>query len=323
MDTNISTGISLIGELKTANHLLGDETGLQKAWKRDGYWFFRDVLDTAVIADIRQTYVDYLVEMGLTDPGDPEYRYNGKDYTHLPVNSNITKLNERKTHKLLHGAPTINAFFTSLFGCDPFWVPITVHRTNPPVIDKSQSRFDFIHEDGVYNLGLPFLICWVPIDVIDDDIGGLALMEGVHNGPCLHRREGDVFLPIREDDVPYGTWRRTTYQPGDVLLMGLHTPHSGMSNISNDRFRLSMDTRIMPCTGNVPYVGSVVSATPQGVAVADAQGMHLRRFDINTFIRDVRSRRLEYSEVPNIYVPGTEIIATCVGDLVINLRPIS
>ena len=132
-----------MGEFTVSNHLLGDQDALKAAWERDGYWFFRDVLDKAVIADIRQVYVDYLVEMGLTDPNDPEAHYNGADYAHLPINSNRTKMNERKVHKLLHDAPTINAFFTRLFGCDPFWVPFTVHRSNPPVHDRSAARLRF------------------------------------------------------------------------------------------------------------------------------------------------------------------------------------
>ena len=82
-------------ELNVSNPLLGDKEALAAAWDRDGYWFFRDVLDKEVIAGIRQAYVDYLVEMGLVDPGAPEPRYNGADYSHLPVNSNVTKMNER------------------------------------------------------------------------------------------------------------------------------------------------------------------------------------------------------------------------------------
>jgi len=36
-------------------------------------------------------------------------------------------------------------------------------------------RLEFIHHDGIYNDGLPFLICWVPMDVIDEDVGGLGV----------------------------------------------------------------------------------------------------------------------------------------------------
>src|SRR5438034_8872685 len=95
-----------MGELNDSTHLLGDPDALDEAFDRDGYWFFRDVLDKAVIADIRAVYRNYLVDMGVADPGDPDFRYNGADYSALPINSNATRMNEQKVHRLLHEAPT-------------------------------------------------------------------------------------------------------------------------------------------------------------------------------------------------------------------------
>lgn len=308
-------------EPKTHNHLIGDLPALEEAIDRDGYWFFRDVLDKDAIGAIRKVYQDYLVEMGVADADDPECRYNGADYSGLPINSNVTKLNEAKVHRMLHEAPAINAFFTRLFGCDPFWVPITVHRTNPPVQDRSGSRFDFIHDDGVYNEGLPFLICWVPVDDIDADVGGLALVEGMSRKPTLHRREGMKINPIQIEDVPEDKWRRTHYRPGDVLLMDLRTPHSGISNISTDRFRLSMDTRIMPSSGNVPIVGTLTEVSSEGVSVADAKGVHRLNFDANSFVRGLRGDQMPLADVPARYAAGDGVIVTVDGDRVINMRP--
>ena len=308
-------------ELNCSNTLLGDPQALAEAWERDGYWFFRDVLDREVIARIRQVYVDYLVEMGVTDPVDPAHRYNGADYSGLPINSNLSKLNEAKAHKLLHEAPTINAFFEKLFGCAPFWVPFTVHRTNPPVRDRAKSRFDFIHADGVYNDGLDFLICWVPIDEIDKEVGGLALLEGVHKKPSLHRKDGMKIIPIQLEDVPEGTWRRTHYRPGDVLLMSLSTPHSGLANISADRFRLSLDTRIMPTSGKVPIAGTLRRVTEAGVTVEDAAGLHELGFDATSFVRGHRGDQMPIAEIPNRYKPGDAVIIAFEGRRLVNMRP--
>jgi ectoine hydroxylase-related dioxygenase (phytanoyl-CoA dioxygenase family) len=319
---NMPATLPVMEELNCSNHLLGDHAALAAAWERDGYWFFRDVLDKDVIASIRKVYTDYLVEMGVTTADASGARYNGTDYAHLPINTNITKLNDRKVHRLLHEAPTINAFFAKLFGCDPFWVPFTVHRTNPPVKDPAQPRFDFIHEDGVYNDGLPFLICWVPIDDIDVDTGGLALLEGVHKGPCLHRKEGMKILPIQLEDVPPGTWRRIDYRAGDVLLMGLHTPHSGLSNISKDRFRMSLDTRIMPSNGKVPIVGTITRVSAQGVGIDDFKGVHHElRFDAKSFVRGHFGDQMPLADIPARYQPGSEVICAFEGDLVVNMRP--
>jgi len=322
MNMHASQITPAMGEFNVSNHLLGDREALKAAWERDGYWFFRDVLDKEVIARIRQVHIDYLTEMGLIDPGAPEPRYNGADYAHVPVNSNQTKLNDRKLHKMLHEAPTINAFFADLFGCDPFWVPFTIHRNNPPVTDRSKPRFDMIHADGFYNEGLPFLICWVPLDVIDEDVGGLAVVEGVHRQPSLHKRVDMKIMPIRAEDVPEGHWRRTTYRPGDVLLMDLDTPHSGLSNISKDRFRFSMDTRIMPSDGNTPFVGSIVAVSDSEVTLTDAKGgQHTLRFDEKSFVRGNMGDQMPLSAIPSRYHPGDEIIVLTDGDRVINLRP--
>jgi 1-deoxypentalenic acid 11beta-hydroxylase len=323
MDMNVSAGNPVMRELKTANHLIGDHKALQEAFDRDGYWFFRDVLDQNVIAKIRGVYLDYLVEMGLTDPNDPEHAYNGADYANLPINSNQSKLNDIRADKLLHEAPTINEFFARLFGCEPFWLPFTVHRTNPPVVNRDRARLDFIHEDGIFNVGLPFIICWVPLDVIDADVGGLALVEGVQNGPCLHRKEGMKIFPIAAEDVPAGTWRTTVYRPGDVLLMGRHTPHSGLSNISNNRFRLSMDARIMPSSGNVPYVGHVIEVSAETVTVRDAKGDHTLKFNAGSFVRGKQGDQMPLADIPARYPAGLEVIVAHDGDIVTNMRPVT
>lgn len=314
--------LPVMGELNVSNDLIGDPAALKAAWDRDGYWFFRDVLDKDVIAQIRKVYIEYLAEHGLVDPTDPEARYTGADYSSLPINSNQTELNRRKVHKLLHEAPTVNAFFTRLFGCDPFWVPFTVHRGNPPVRDKGRSRFDMIHADGFYNEGLPFLICWVPLDVIDEDVGGLALVEGVHKQPSLHKRVGMEIKPIQAEDVPEGKWRRATYRPGDVLLMDLDTPHSGLSNISADRFRFSMDTRVMPSTGNTPCIGSITQVSANSVHLVDPAGVdHALTFDENSFVRGNKGDQMPLNIIPERYQVGDDVIVMRDGDRVINMRP--
>src|SRR5271170_6971355 len=105
MNAPVSPLMPEMAELNCSNGLLSDQAALGAAWDRDGYWFFRDVLDKDVIAAIRKVYIDYLVEMGVTNADDPEYRYNGADYSNLPINSNVSKLNEARAHLLLHQAP--------------------------------------------------------------------------------------------------------------------------------------------------------------------------------------------------------------------------
>jgi 1-deoxypentalenic acid 11beta-hydroxylase len=304
-------------ELTVANDLLDQPQALQEAWERDGYWFFRDVLDKSVIASIRGLYIEHLAGLGVVDRNDPDALYNGADMTAL-VNS--SPLNKAKAYRLLHESPTVNAFFTRLFGCAPFWVPFTVYRTTPPAREYKASRFDFIHADGFYNEGLTFLICWVPLAQIDADVGGLALVEGVHKQPSLHRREGLQIKPIDPADVPAGAWRRTTYRPGDVLLMSLDTPHTGITNHS-DRFRLSMDTRIMPSSGNVPIVGRLTDIGTEQLRVRDSRGEHVVLLDDKSIVRGMHNVQITRADIPARFAPGDEVVILVEHGHVINMRP--
>jgi len=309
-----------MGELNVSNDLIGDPEALQAAWDRDGYWFFRDVLDRDVIAEIRATYMRYLAEYDAVDPADPLALCRGGDLDALRKITNNSRLNDDKAHRLLHESPAINAFFRRLFGCDPFWIPFTVHRTTPPAAERAGSRFDFIHADGIYNDGLDFLICWVPLAEIDTNVGGIAVVEGVHKQPTLHRKEGMKIIPIREEDVPAGAWKRATYRPGDVLLMSLDTPHSGIANRS-DRFRLSMDTRVMPSSGRCPMVGEVTMVDAQGVSVRDGRGERRFRFTAESFVRGTQGDQMAVADVPARYRPGDKVILAHNGDIVVNMRP--
>jgi hypothetical protein len=328
-----------MGELTCSRHLVGNHEAIAAAWERDGYLFFRDVLDKNVIAGIRKVYVDYLVKNGLADAGDPDHLYNGGDLSNLP-NSAITDLNKQRVDRLLNEAPSINAFFGKVFGCDPLWIPFTRHRNHPPERhrkvqrtnkqSRSQFRFDFIHEDGTHNVGLPFMVCWVPIDDMDDpDVGGLALLEGVHNGPCLHHMEGMRILPIRLEDVPADRWRSAQYKTGDVVLMHRHTPHSGLTNLSDNRFRMSMDTRIMPSKdtrllrfgGVAPMMGTLTSISDVGLSMVDARGERRVRFDGKSFVHGTQVDQIPLSEVPDHFKIGDPIIVAFHGDVVVHLRP--
>lgn len=307
-----------MGELHVANALLGDRAALDAAWARDGYWFFRNVLDLHVIARIRQIYVDFLVQSGVADADDPAIRYNGGDLSAFPPR--MDPLVERQVYRELHEAPEINAFFERLFGVAPFWLPFTEYRATPPVKDRTRSRFDFIHEDGVYNDGLPFLICWVPLAEIDADTGGLALVEGAHHGPCLHRQQGMAIPGIELSDVPVGQWRRTVYQPGDVLLMDRRTPHSGLSNVS-DRFRLSMDTRILPSGPDTPIVGPLVSVASDRLTINDGNCEHVVAVDERSFVRGLMGDQMAAADIPVRYAPGDWVIAAIEDGRVVNMRP--
>ncbi len=106
------------------------------------------------------------------------------------------------------GGPWGQQFFESLIDDEPAWLPVTEYHVTPPQQDRGRSRFNFIHRDCTDNRCIPFCVCWIPLLVIDDEAGGLALTEGLQRP-----RTSDALpntMPIPERTIPQHAWRRTT-----------------------------------------------------------------------------------------------------------------
>lgn len=302
-------------ELRVSNHLLGDPAALEAAWERDGYWFFRDVLDKGAVARLRDVYMETLNELGVIDPAHTEAAvHNGAPLDDFPIrNSGSTEydpLLARYPRNDFVNEPAIKQLFTQLFGDEPFWVPNTEYHALPPNPDKPGSRFNFIHCDGPNNKGLPLRICWIPLATIDEATGGLAVAEGMHKP-----RMGDFPRPpqgIAADAIPEDAWRRAIYQPGDLLMFSMETPHSGLANRSDRHFRLSMDIRGMKKSGNIPTVGKVAAIDPCAIMIETETGeMRTFRLDEDTFCRITRGRLtgmpLALEEIPQMVKIGAPV----------------
>lgn len=312
-------------ELKTHNHLIGDLAALDAAWEQDGYWFFRDVLDKAAVARLRQSWIDELETQGVIDPAgdaptDKSVRYNGGSLATYPFR--MEPIAAKRPWTQFVAEEPINAFFTRLFQDDPFWVPVVEYRATPPQQDTSKPRIDAIHQDGPYSPGIPFRICWIPLAEIDADIGGLMLAEGMAaEQVSFHpKSEGGSNAPIALEDIPADSWRRTTYQAGDVLLMNLWTPHTGLANRS-DRFRLSMDHRVMAKGDKCPLVGIVEDISENHVVVRNAQGVRRLSIDPDTYVRNTMGQKLNGTEITDFHTVGSEVIVAFDGDRASVVRP--
>lgn len=302
------------GELKTSNHLLDDRQGLQEAWDRDGYWYFKGVLDPGVMAEMRAVWMEYLHRHGLIDADVDENRYNHSgfdDKAFQPADlERMLEFNERNIQKMLTGNPKINATMKRILGDDPFWLPQTEYRANAPGCDPAQGRLIYPHQDGFYSRGLDMKICWIPIDRIDPDTGGCAWAEGMHQGPILHDLENPPSFPIRADALPRDGWKTATFEPGDIVIFHLNTPHSGLTNISRDRFRMSFDVRVMEASKNTPFIGHVVEITQQQVTLEHAETGQRRTYAIgpDTYVRSTDGKKREGSDIPTTFVPGELIV---------------
>jgi hypothetical protein len=306
-------------ELNVSNDLLDDRDALDAAWERDGYWFFRDVLDRDAVGRLRGVYMDLLAQYGVADRSDPEARYNGASLESFPFR--MDPLSKRKAWKPFVTDPAIHGFFRRLLRDDPFWVPTVEYRATPPARDRNRPRMDYVHQDGFYNKGIPFRICWIPLAEIDEDVGGLALAEGLHRGAHLHDVSSPPLYPIPDGAIAADRWRRATYRPGDLLMMDLNTPHSGLANFS-DRFRLSLDIRVMRAGENPPLVGrlTAVGSDAVGIEGDDGRGGQFQ-IDGGSYVRTVDGKQVAAADVPASFKVGDEVILVAHEGRVATLRP--
>lgn len=316
-------------EFNVSNHLLGDRAALDAAWERDGYWFFRGVLDTDAVARVRATYLDVLNELGVIDPTVTEAAvYNGASLEGYPIYmggpTEIDPLFARYPRDQFVNEPAIKAFFEQVFGDEVYWVPNSEFQAVPPVAKPGGKRFNYVHADGPNNKGLPLKVVWAPLAPIDEATGGLAVAEGQHR-PRLNDfpRPGEG---IRDEDVPTEAWRRAEWQPGDVLIFSLELPHTGLANRSDRYFRLSMDIRGMRKSDGVPVVGTVAAVDACALAVDDSDGnRHVFRIDSDTYCRVHRGRLsgmpLKLEEIPQLLKIGARVYVAANHGTAVFIRP--
>ena len=312
-----------LGQLNASNHLLGNRAALRQAWARDGYWYFRNVLDREVIAQMRAVWIDYLQRAGLIDPGVHENRYNGAQALEKYLQpgadalSQIVEFNERNLHTLLTEHPGINATMRQILGDDPFWLPIAEYRANPPGSDPGRERLIYPHQDGFYSRGMPMKICWIPIDAVDEEMGGCAWVGGAHRGPILHDASNPPLFPIPSHLIPQDGWQRADYEPGDIVIFDLNTPHSGLTNLSKDRFRMTMDIRVTEASGPTPTIGRLVKLSEAQVTVADARSGEEKTYNISpdTYVRSTDGKKREGSEIPGTFRLGEQVIVNALDGM--------
>jgi hypothetical protein len=98
-------------------------------------------------------------------------------------------------------------------------------------------------------------------------------------------------------------------------------PHTGFPNYS-DRFRLSMDIRVMPRSVKLPVVGEVRSARPDLVTIHNHDGSDVSLvLDEYTYCRWFTGRRIPNDEMAEMLQPGQLVMASEQDGHAILLRP--
>jgi ectoine hydroxylase-related dioxygenase (phytanoyl-CoA dioxygenase family) len=300
-------------QLKVSNNIIGDRAALQEAMDRDGYWFFHDVLDKDAVRQLRESYMDVLRELGLIDKDADVPKWNG-----APLDDFVERmklLTARAPWRDFRAQPAINEFFVNLLGHEPLWLPLIVYRVSPPRADDGTSRFKLVHQDGYFNKGVNFTICWMPLDDIDEEVGGMTIAEGVHKRGYLHNSDAPPMFLIPDDAIPEDAWVRADYKLGDLLIIDERTPHTGLRNHS-DRFRMSMDFRLMPNDGPIPFIGTVKEISRDLITIETESGETVNmKVNDQTFCRGKPGNALYHEWCPRdeltTYVhPGEHVIVT-------------
>ena len=314
-------------EPKTHNHLIGNLPALQQALDRDGYWFFRDVLDKDAVARFRKIYTDELEAVGAIDPvGDTSTAGSvrpGRGQPSIDVNliSGMPFSRSSVWRSFVEDKP-IHDFLVRLLGEEPFWKPSAVYRTTPPRPESAANRITGYHQDGPSNPGIEFITMWVPIAEIDRDVGGIIFAEGLTDHVNRHRiDEHGSNKGIAPENLPAERLRHTTYRPGDALFLNCWTPHSGLTNIS-DRFRLSLDQRIVRPGTPRPYVGEVLAIAPDRIEIRDDSGVtDTVRIVETSYTRATANDVLRGQDLVDALPPGTRVIVAHDQGVATLIRP--
>jgi ectoine hydroxylase-related dioxygenase (phytanoyl-CoA dioxygenase family) len=296
-----------IEPLTDSSALIGDAGALRRVYREEGVVFLRCVMDPELIAWAREHFRDALACEGLIDPAVEAPIWTGrKTQTWRPCDAIGTKV----WHQVVK-QPLLNQVMRDIFDDDPVWIPIAAHRSGFPTgpLADGQDVFAGRHQDGFYNEGMLFTICWMPIRDVRMDRGSFAVAPGTHHRGSLH----DTTLPanaIPRDAIPDAAWRSADFRVGDVLIFNYLTAHTALPNPS-DEIRLSLDVRAIPASAPQPVTGAVERVSGAEVTIR-TEGGELVTVCLSeeTLIRDMNPwPRIPLRELGKIAYPGAHVMA--------------
>ena len=239
-------------EFETANSLIGDGLGLQARASRDGYLFFRGLVDTDALLALRAEICRLMADTGWLKPGtDPLLAAAGEGAAHIEGQSEYMGVYNRlqrleSFHAFAH-QPALLSVLASLFGEPPL-----VHARNiarmvfPQAVEHTTpAHQDYLYIEGTENTWT----AWIPLGDCPVHQGSLAVLPGthVHGMYPVYRSLGAGGHRIDTDaECPQIAWHGSDFKAGDVLLFHSLTVHKALPNLTEDTIRLSLDYRYQP-----------------------------------------------------------------------------
>ena len=244
------TDMERLETFEDATSLLDNPDALRRQAEKDGYLYFRGLLDADRLGDLRRQIMTLCAQHGWlasdSDPmeglANPQVKVvESKDPDWRAFYCELQKI--RDFHALALDPAVIEALEV-LFGesvlphsrniCRLVFPHTATHSTPP-------------HQDNFYIGGSEETwTAWFPCGECPATLGGVAVARGTHRTGLLDTVEA-VGAGGRGVEVEAGAaWVGGDYACGDVILLHSLTIHQGRDNLSGNRLRLSCDFRYQP-----------------------------------------------------------------------------
>ncbi|QGQ94822.1 phytanoyl-CoA dioxygenase [Paenibacillus psychroresistens] len=291
-------------ELEDSTSLLNDHSALRAKAKKDGFLFFRGLLQRESVMQLRHDILSIVNSHRLLDPARPLIegianlkainRYAAKTLAWngvgvpMAIYKAIQKL--ESFHALAHDSKLL-ALYEIMFEKPVFVHPRNIGRVMLPHHSAkiTPSHQDFLHIQGAENTWT----CWTPLGDVPRELGGLALLKGSNNAGLL----GVVNAPGAGglESILCGLdyeWQTSDFQAGDLVTFHSHTVHKSTPNQIPNQIRMSCDFRYQP----IDDVIEPASLLPHGPYTWKKLYEGWSRDDLKYYWKDIDFRRTAFDE---------------------------
>lgn len=260
METAAVFAPTRLSPFEDATDLLDRPDALRARARRDGYLFFRGLLDPEPVLELRGALLGVLARHGLLAVGTDSGKLDLDRLAQLPADDLREDIGVTQQiylelqqlpqlHRLPHH-PSLGHLYRTLFDADVFVHPRHILRamTPHPAMSPTPPHQDFPLVQGSGDTWT----CWAPVGCCRVEQGPLAVLRGSHRTGYLpisrERGAGGIAAQLceREDD-----WVGGDFGLGDVLTFSAFTVHRSLPPTVRDEVRLSMDVRYQRATDEI------------------------------------------------------------------------
>ena len=245
---------SKLSPFEDSTVLLDDPIALRERAQRDGYLFFRGVIDLAPVLDLRREVLKVLDRHDLRYPGaEPlDGTLNIPQLALIPdedMRSDIgvskqiyIELQQLPQLQCLPHHPSLLHLYRTLFDQDVFVHPRHIMRAITPhqVMTPTPPHQDFPLIQGTTDTWT----CWLPVGDCAAHNGSLAVLRGSHRKGYLPiikaRGAGSIASQLCDGE---NDWVGGDFNTGDVLTFSSLTVHRALPTETPEKIRISMDVR--------------------------------------------------------------------------------